>query len=54
MFYTIIQMLLLLFNIGLALRKTQEEYDKYTQTHLTTAEQGYFDVLNKEIKEINK
>ena len=37
-----------------ALRKAHEEYDKYMQTHLTTAEQDYLDVLNKEIEEIDK
>ena len=37
-----------------ALKKAHKEYDKYMQTHLTTAEQDYLDVLNKEIEEINK
>ena len=37
-----------------ALKKAHEEYDKYMQTHLTTAEQDYLDVLNKEIEEIDK
>ena len=36
-----------------ALKKAHEEYDKYMQTHLTTAEKDYLDVLNKEIEEIN-
>ena len=36
-----------------ALKKAHEEYDKYMQTHLTTAEQDYLDVLNKAIEEIN-
>ncbi len=37
-----------------ALKKAHEEYDKYMQTHLTTAEQDYLEVLNKEIEEIDK
>lgn len=37
-----------------ALKKAHEEYDKYMQTHLTTAEQDYLDVLNKEIDELDK
>ena len=37
-----------------ALKKAHEEYDKYMQTHLTTAEQDYLDILNKEIEEIDK
>ena len=37
-----------------ALKKAHEEYDKYMQEHLTTAEQDYLDVLNKEIEEIDK
>lgn len=37
-----------------ALKKAHEEYDKYMQTHLTTAEQDYLDILNKEIEEINQ
>ena len=36
-----------------ALKKAHEEYDKYMRCHLTTAEQDYLDVLNKEIEEIN-
>ncbi len=36
-----------------ALKKAHEEYDKYMQKHLTTAEQDYLEVLNKEIGEIN-
>ena len=36
-----------------ALKKAHEEYDKYMQTHLTTAEKDYLDVLNKAIEEIN-
>ncbi len=37
-----------------ALKKAHVEYDKYMQNHLTTAEQDYLEVLNKEIKEIDK
>ena len=37
-----------------ALKKAHEEYDKYMQKHLTTAEQDYLEMLNKEIEEINK
>lgn len=36
-----------------ALKKAHEEYDKYMQKHLTTAEQDYLEVLNKEIGGIN-
>ena len=37
-----------------ALKKAHEEYDKYMLTHLTTAEQDYLNILNKEIEEIDK
>jgi len=37
-----------------ALRKAHAEYDKYMQTHLTTAEQDYLELLNKKIEEIDK
>ena len=37
-----------------ALKKAHEEYDKYMQTHLTTAEQDYLEILNNEIEEIDK
>lgn len=37
-----------------ALKKAHKEYDKYMQTHLTTAEQDYLEILNKEIEEIDK
>ena len=37
-----------------ALKKAHEEYDKYMQTHLTTAEKDYLDILNKELAEIDK
>lgn len=35
-----------------ALKKAHEEYDKYMQKHLTTAEQDYLEILNKEINEL--
>ena len=37
-----------------ALEKAHEEYDKYMQKHLTTAEQDYLEILNKTVEEINK
>jgi len=37
-----------------ALKKAHNEYDKYMQTHLTTAEKDYLDILNKEIEELDK
>ncbi|MBE6154094.1 MAG: cell filamentation protein Fic [Firmicutes bacterium] len=37
-----------------ALKKAHEEFDKYMQTHLTTAEQDYIDILNKKIEEIDR
>ena len=37
-----------------ALKKAHEEYDKYMQKHLTTAEQDYLEILNKEVEEIDK
>ena len=37
-----------------ALKKAHAEYDKYMQTHLTTAEQDYLEILNKKIEEIDK
>lgn len=36
-----------------ALKKAHEEYDKYMQKHLTTAEQDYLAMLNKEIEELD-
>ncbi len=36
-----------------ALKKAHEEYDKYMQTHLTTAEKDYLDSLNKKISDID-
>ena len=37
-----------------ALEKAHKEYDKYMQKHLTTAEQDYLEMLNKEVEEIDK
>lgn len=37
-----------------ALEKAHEEYDKYMEKHLTQAEQDYLEILNKEVKEIDK
>ena len=37
-----------------ALKKAHEEYDKYMQTHLTTAEKDYLDILNEEIAKIDE
>ena len=37
-----------------ALKKAHAEYDKYMESHLTTAEQDYLDVLNKKVEEIDK
>ena len=37
-----------------ALKKAHAEYDKYMESHLTTAEQDYLDALNKKVEEINK
>ena len=37
-----------------ALRKAHAEYDKYMQTHLTRAEKDYLEIMNIEIKEIEK
>ncbi len=37
-----------------ALEKAHKEYDKYMQTHLTTAEKDYLEVLNLKVNEINK
>lgn len=36
------------------LKKAHEEYDKYMQKHLTTAEQDYLEILNKKVEEIDK
>lgn len=37
-----------------ALEKAHKEYNKYMEKHLTTAEQDYLEILNKEVEEINK
>lgn len=37
-----------------ALKKAHEEYDKYMEKHLTTAEKDYLELLNKEMDEIEK
>ncbi len=37
-----------------ALKKAHEEYEKYMEKHLTTAEKDYLELLNKEIDEIEK
>ena len=37
-----------------ALEKAHKEYDKYMKKHLTTAEQDYLEMLNKEALEIDK
>ena len=33
---------------------SHEEYDKYMQTHLTRAEKDYLEIMNIEVKEIEK
>ena len=37
-----------------ALKKAHAEYDKYMQSHLTKAEKDYLEVMNIEIKELDK
>ena len=37
-----------------ALEKAHKEYDKYMEKHLTIAEQDYLEMLNKEVKDIDK
>ena len=37
-----------------ALKKAHEEYDKYMQNHLTQAEKDYLEIMNIEVKELNK
>ena len=37
-----------------ALKKAHEEYDKYMQTHLTQAEKDYLEIMNIEVKELEK
>lgn len=36
------------------LKKAHEEYDKYMQTHLTKAEKDYLEIMNIEVKELDK
>jgi len=36
-----------------ALKKAHKEYDKYMESHLTTAEKDYLDILNKKVEDIN-
>ncbi len=37
-----------------ALKKAHEEYDKYMKTHLTQAEKDYLEIMNIELKELEK
>lgn len=37
-----------------ALKKAHAEYDKYMQNHLTKAEKDYLEIMNIELKEIEK
>jgi len=37
-----------------ALKKAHQEYDKYMEKHLTTAEKDYLEALNQKIDDINK
>ena len=37
-----------------ALKKAHAEYDKYMQNHLTQAEKDYLEIMNIEVKEIDK
>ena len=37
-----------------ALKKAHEEYDKYMKNHLTKAEKDYLEIMNIELKEIDK
>lgn len=38
----------------MALKKAHEEYDKYMKNHLTRAEKDYLEIMNIEIKELDK
>lgn len=38
----------------IALKKAHEEYDKYMKNHLTRAEKDYLEIMNIEMKELNK
>ncbi len=37
-----------------ALQKAHREYNKYMETHLTTAEKDYLNILNKNVNDLNK
>lgn len=37
-----------------ALKKAHEEYDKYMRTHLTQVEKDYLEIMNIEVKELDK
>ena len=37
-----------------ALKKAHAEYDKYMQSHLTQAEKDYLEIMNIEVKELEK
>jgi hypothetical protein len=37
-----------------ALKKAHREYDKYMQNHLTKAEKDYLEIMNIEIKELDR
>lgn len=37
-----------------ALKKAHEEYDKYMKKHLTKAERDYLEIMNIEVKELEK
>jgi len=39
---------------GIALKKAHEEYDKYMRNHLTRAEKDYLEIMNIEMKELDK
>ena len=38
----------------IALKKAHEEYDKYMKNHLTRAEKDYLEIMNIEMKELDK
>jgi len=38
----------------MALKKAHEEYDKYMKNHLTRAEKDYLEIMNIEMKELDK
>lgn len=37
-----------------ALEKAHKEYNKYMETHLTTAEKDYIEILNKSVNDLEK